>query len=79
MDFIGHPKTYNEAMKKYNSLIAKGWVPMDREDLEKVSGCGKDIVEDTITTPGVAHKSRWPVFIGVFLFTSFILWSFNLL
>jgi hypothetical protein len=38
MDYIGHPKTYDEAYKSYDTFIKEGWVPMTPEDLKKTSG-----------------------------------------
>ncbi len=47
-DFIGHPKTYDEAIAKYEGLIAQGWKPMGIEDLEKTTGVGANIDDQTI-------------------------------
>lgn len=38
MDYIGHPKRYNDAIISYNMFIKRGWLPMSKEDLEKTAG-----------------------------------------
>lgn len=52
MDFIGHPKTYEEALNKYLEYKnIKGWIPMDIDDLVNTAIDREQIDKDTILIP----------------------------
>lgn len=61
MDYIGHPKTYNDAMISYNIFIERGWLPMSKDDLEKTAGVIID--KDTVIIPFKKNnKKKWFIF-----------------
>lgn len=57
MDFIGHPKTYEEALTDYQRQIDKGWYPMDIADLCNTIIDNDEIDNDTILVPFQSRKT----------------------
>ena len=51
MDFIGHPKTYDEAVAEYKKHIDKHWLPMDIDDLDNTAIDRDQIDEATLLAP----------------------------
>jgi len=57
MDFIGHPKSVNQAIKDYNRYIEmKDWIRMNVTDIEKTSGV--TINPDTAICPTMYNTNH---------------------
>lgn len=51
MDYIGHPKTYEEALATYNEHLSRQWIPMDVADLVKTAIDMDQVDEHTLLLP----------------------------
>ena len=50
-DYIGHPKTYDEAVNVYNAHLAENWTPMSIDDLDNTAIDKNQIDEYTLLSP----------------------------